>query len=131
VSTSLASPRPTQIALAEYLASGRYARHLRRLRRAFRDQVATVAAQVQRTFPAGTRISRPQGGFVLWVELPAGCDTLDLFRRALAQGIGIAPGPIFTSQDRYRNCLRLNCGYPWSSRIETAVRTLGQLAGAP
>jgi len=128
VSTTLATPRPTQLALAEYLASGRYARHLRRLRRAFQDQVATFAAQVHRSFPEGTRISRPRGGFVLWVELPPACDALALFRQALARGIGIAPGPIFTSQDKYRNCLRLNCGYPWSPRIEEAVKALGEMA---
>lgn len=128
VSTSLASPRPTQLALEEYLASGRYGRHLRRLRRAFQLQVATCSAQVHRWFPEGTRISRPRGGFVLWVELPGGADALELFRRALPRGIGVAPGPIFTSQDKYRSCLRLNCGHPWSPRIEAAVKTLGELA---
>lgn len=125
--TSLASNIPTQIALADYLQQGGFEPHLRRLRRALADQQAQLMDAVARHFPAETRVSRPEGGYFLWLELPEGTDTLALHRRALAQGISIAPGPIFSAKREYRHCLRLNSGHPWDGRVEAAVATLGRL----
>ncbi|MCE1241713.1 PLP-dependent aminotransferase family protein [Oryzomicrobium sp.] len=125
--TSLASNIPTQIALADYLQQGGFEPHLRRLRRALADQQAQLMDAVARHFPAETRVSRPEGGYFLWLELPEGTDTLALHRRALAQGISIAPGPIFSAKREYRHCLRLNSGHPWDGRVEAAVAALGRL----
>jgi DNA-binding transcriptional MocR family regulator len=83
---------------------------------------------VSRYFPPGTKVTRPTGGFVLWVEFPNGVDTLELHRRALEKKISIAPGPIFSASQGYRNFARLNCGNIWSEQIESAFRTLGELA---
>ncbi|MEW6163699.1 MAG: PLP-dependent aminotransferase family protein [Pseudomonadota bacterium] len=118
----------TQRVLAETLEAGAYERHVRALRRHFQNQVEQMMAAVARHFPAGTRTARPRGGFVLWVELPAGTDTAALWRRALAAGIACVPGDLFSPSGLYRNCLRLNCGNPWSETIEAAVRRLGKLA---
>lgn len=125
--TSLASNIPTQIALADYLQQGGFEPHLRRLRRALADQQAQLMDAVARHFPAETRVSRPEGGYFLWLELPEGTDTLALHRRALAQGISIAPGPIFSATRGFRNCLRLNYGHPWTPRSEKAMETLGRI----
>lgn len=114
--------------LARYLARASLERHLRRLRRAFRDQVLRTTQAVQTWFPPGTRVSRPQGGFVVWIELPGRRDGLELHRRALEHGIGIAPGAMFSTTNRFRSCIRLNCGHPWSPRLEQAIATLGRLA---
>jgi DNA-binding transcriptional MocR family regulator len=64
---------------------------------------------------------------VIWVELPHGVDSLELHRRALVQKISIAPGPIFSAKQKYKNFIRLSCGLPWTEKIERAVRTLGDL----
>ena len=88
-----------------------------------------MIAAVTRYFPAGTRIARPLGGFVLWVELPEDIDTAVLYPRAIAEGIAFVPGDLFSASGLYRNCLRLNCGNPWSETIEAAVKRLGELAG--
>jgi DNA-binding transcriptional MocR family regulator len=79
-------------------------------------------------FPAGTRATRPDGGGVLWVELPGGISALQLHERALAAGIAIAPGPIFSARQGYDSCIRLSCGVLWSPRIENAVETVGLIA---
>ncbi|MEW6292680.1 MAG: PLP-dependent aminotransferase family protein [Pseudomonadota bacterium] len=118
----------TQRVLAEAIESGAYERHVRKLRRQFQNQVELMIAAVTRYFPAGTRIARPQGGFVLWVELPEKIDTAKLWKRAIAAGIAFVPGDLFSPSRLYRNCLRLNCGNPWSETIEAAVRRLGELA---
>jgi DNA-binding transcriptional MocR family regulator len=127
---TVGTPTLPQMAIADFLENGGYERHLRRLRRALEDQVGRVSDAVAEHFPPGTRISRPRGGFLLWVEMPPGKNALDLHDRALARGISIAPGPIFSAKQRFSNCLRLSCAWPWSDRIERAIRTLGELARA-
>jgi DNA-binding transcriptional MocR family regulator len=125
---SVGSPEALQLTLAEFLASGGYERQLRHLRRAFRDQTARVSAAVAEHFPSGTRITRPAGGFILWLELPEGMDSVELFRQAMKHGISLSPGVLFSASGRYRNCIRMGCAEPWSPRIEQAVAKLGELA---
>lgn len=126
--TSGATNPVTQAVAARYLESTAYDRHLRGLRRAYEKQVMQMSEAVLRYFPAGTRLSQPQGGFVLWVELPAGIDSAVLFDEAVSAGIPFVPGDLFSASGHYRNCLRLNCGNPWSSRFEDAIKRLGSLA---
>jgi len=120
----------TQRVLAETLESGAFERHLRSLRRQFQVQVEQMIAAVTRHFPPGTHVARPLGGFVLWVELPERTHTEKLWRKAIAAGIAFVPGELFSPNRLYRNCLRLNCGNPWSEAIENAVKRLGALAAA-
>lgn len=118
-----------QRVMAEFLASGGYERQLRQMRRSFQAQTAQVAEAAAACFPAGTRISRPQGGFILWLELPEAVDSVVLFHQALRHKISFGPGVLFSSTDRYRNCLRIGCSDPWSPAIEQALARLGELAG--
>ena len=60
--------------------------------------------------------------------MPPGVDTLRLHRDALKHRINTAPGALFSVKDRYRNCLRMNGGLPWTDAVEAALRTLGELA---
>lgn len=117
----------TQRVLAEYLESGAYERHLRTLRRCYQSQVDAMSLAVSLHFPPGTRISRPQGGYVLWIELPEGVDTTALYEQAVAANLAYVPGELFSASGMYRNCLRLNCGNPHTPEIEDAVRRLGLL----
>jgi len=130
LTTTLATPTLLQAAIAEFLESGAYDRHLRKVRAAFATQIEQMIAAVGEHFPPGTKVTRPAGGFVLWVELPHHVDSLELQERALAERISISPGPIFSARQRYRNYIRLNCGYPWSDRLDQALRTLGRLASS-
>ncbi|RMG90145.1 MAG: PLP-dependent aminotransferase family protein [Candidatus Dadabacteria bacterium] len=124
--TNLATATPPQIGLAEFLANGGYDRHLRRVRRAYADRVARMGAALAAHFPEGTRVSRPEGGFSLWVELPESVDSLDLYAEALDHGITIAPGPVFTASGKFRNFVRLSAAV-WTEREAAAVATLGRL----
>jgi DNA-binding transcriptional MocR family regulator len=127
-SQSLANATLPVLAVADFLRDGGYDRYLRRVRRAYRDQVARMREAVAESFPEGVAMSRPQGGVVLWCELPDGVDAMLLFRQARQNGISIAPGAMFAPQGGFGHCIRLNCGHPWSDRIARAVRTLGTLA---
>jgi DNA-binding transcriptional MocR family regulator len=116
-----------QMAMAEFLASGQYDRHLVRLRMAMREQVEKGRHMIARSFPEGTCISNPQGGNVLWVELPSDCDSIEVFNRALQKNIGVTPGLLFSATRRFRNYLRINCGFPWDDTNQQAITTLGKI----
>ncbi len=125
--TTISPSIPAQAALADYLQQGGYDRHLRKLRETLEHQQQLMLNAIARYFPATTRVTRPNGGYFLWVELPEQVDSLQLFSMALAQGISIAPGPIFSATRRFRHCIRLNFGYPWNQEIDAAMATLGKL----
>jgi DNA-binding transcriptional MocR family regulator len=129
LASTISTPPLLQAAIAEFLESGAYDRNLRRMRAAFALQTEQMTVAVAERFPAGCSVTRPEGGFVLWVELPSGVDAIELQGRALAEGVSVSPGPMFSARQRYRNHIRLNCGHPWSARIEQGMRTLGRLAG--
>ena len=128
LASTLATPALTQAALTDLLLCGGYDSHLRRIRRVFAGNIDRMTRAIERCFPAGTRVSRPAGGFVLWVELPGPVDTRVLFGEAVKLGICFAPGDVFSASDRYRHCLRLSCGYGWDERIEEGIETIGALA---
>jgi len=130
LTTSLAAAMPSQLALAEYLGTGGYERHLRQLRSALSGQQRRMLEAIGEHFPAGTRVTRPEGGYFLWLVMPEQVDALELHRQALAAGISIAPGPMFSAKRAFRNCIRLNYGHLWDERHAAAVATLGRLACA-
>ncbi|MGH1359348.1 MAG: aminotransferase class I/II-fold pyridoxal phosphate-dependent enzyme [Burkholderiaceae bacterium] len=119
------------LAAAEQLnGQGLIDRHLRQLRATFAGNIKRITSLVESSFPAGTRVSRPAGGFVLWVQLPGRFDTRSLYDAALSEGICFAPGEVFAAGSGYRNCLRLSAGNTWNRRIEKGVVRLGELACA-
>ncbi len=130
LTTTLTTSAPVQDALALYLEKGGYDRHLRQLRHALAGQQTVFMEAVARYFPQGTRVTRPKGGYFLWMELPEGADALQIHKFALSQGISVAPGPIFSAQPGFTNCLRLNYGHIWDARAEAALATLGQIVSA-
>lgn len=126
-SSTIAVAAPPQMAVAEYLRQDLFDLHLRRLRRILRDTVDRLAFEVLDRFPEGTRVSRPAGGFVLWVRPPGGVDASDVHRDALHRGIGVSPGSIYSAAGHYRDCLRLSGGFAWSDRIARAVDELAEI----
>lgn len=125
--SSVATPSPTQLAIAEFLANGGYDHHLRSIRRVYARQSAQMSDAIGRFFPSGTRVSRPKGGYVLWVELPEQVDSLKLYECAKLVGITIAPGHIFSIEGKFHNYIRLNAAC-WNPCVEAAIETLGRLA---
>ncbi len=125
---TLGTPVVLQKTVSDFLRNGGYDHHLRSIRRAYHHQLHLFSQAILRHFPEGTRISRPEGSFVLWIEMPPGVDSLKLYRDGLKHKICTAPGALFSVKDRYRNCLRMNCGLPWNDSVETSLRTLGELA---
>ena len=127
-SASLAQPAFLGEVLGAYLETGGYAQHLRRLRRTSAMQVERLRGLIDSHFPAGTRATQPSGGFLVWVELPEGCDGNRLCDQALERGITITPGSLFSPSGRHRRHIRLSGCHGFSDRHIHALLSLGELA---
>jgi DNA-binding transcriptional MocR family regulator len=127
LTSTLATATLPELAIAEFLKSGGYDHYLRSVRRIYAGNVDRMSQAIAEAFPAPVKITSPQGGFVLWVELPKRVDALVLDDLALAAKISIAPGPMFSAKQGFRNFIRISCAHPWSAGMEDAVDTLGKL----
>lgn len=125
--TSIANATAPQLAIADFLAAGSYDRFLRGIRPVYAHRLEAMTRAILAHFPSPTRVTRPAGGYTLWVELPREVDSLRLYAAALKAGITFSPGPLFSAKGRYRNCLRINSAF-WSPEVERAIATLGRLA---
>ena len=124
---SIASPTLNQMVMAEFLKDGAFDRHLRKLRQAVKIQTANIAMAVVRHFPEGTKMTAPQGGVTLWIELAKTVDSLKVFQEARQQRIAIMPGSMCSTTSRYDHCIRLSCGFPWSESLAAGIQTLGEI----
>ncbi len=126
VSTVATAALP-QMAIADFLANGGYDHHLRKVRREYAHKVQQVTQAICSYFPPETKVTRPNGGHVLWVEMPMQVKAVELFERALAEKISIAPGPVFSARQRFGNFIRLNCANPWTATLDNALLRLGRM----
>jgi DNA-binding transcriptional MocR family regulator/DNA-binding transcriptional LysR family regulator len=124
---TISSPQLNQLIVAEFLGSGAYDRHLRKMRNILKKQAAEMAHAVARYFPQETKISAPKGGLCLWVELPPSVDSLQLFRLAEKKNISILPGALCSGMGQYDHCIRLNYAHTWDERKEKGMKTLADL----
>ncbi|MCP8899090.1 PLP-dependent aminotransferase family protein [Gilvimarinus xylanilyticus] len=121
---------PAQLALAEVLDKSRYQRLIRGMCSDYSLAVARMIDRVSQLFPPDTRISRPAGGFVLWVELPGKINTTERLQAAMEAGVSFAPGSLFSATGKFANCLRINCAVKWDARVERGLLTLAKLLTA-
>jgi DNA-binding transcriptional MocR family regulator len=127
VSTACGSVLQPRV-IAEFIAQGYYERHVRKMRIQYLRGRNCMIEWVKRYFPEGTKMSYPQGGFLLWVELPKGIDCVALNNHLSEKKISIAPGILFTATKKYRNCLRLNYANEANEEIRAAIQTIGETA---
>jgi len=128
--TSGAQTEVLERALADLLTQPGTELGLRQLRRLFNERLEAARAIIAASFPRGTRVTAPLGGFMLWLELPAAIDARVLYRACLAERICIAPGALFTATDRFQHCVRIGLGGPWTEAHRAALARVGALAQA-
>jgi DNA-binding transcriptional MocR family regulator len=113
--------------VSQFLSSGGYERHLRALRSSLKKQIYRAAIEIQKVFPAPTRLALPQGGSLLWVQLPAAVSGLAVYQAAFDRHIAIIPGTVCSNSKRFRNCIQVSCAAPFSHRIREAIQMLGSI----
>jgi len=116
-----------QLAVAALMQSGRYDRHLRTMRMQVAQAVSRMIDRIGRYFPTTIKITQPQGGYVIWLELPKKIDANAIAEQALEHGISVAPGSLFSTSQKYRHCMRLNCAVAWTDQTEHALIRLGTM----
>lgn len=116
-----------QLAMVEFLDGNRFRRTTQTAAGIYTQRLRRMRESVLDNFPAGTTCTSPKGGFFLWVELPAGHDSFELFKLAARESISISPGRLFSQSNTYKNCIRLSCGKIEEEYIEKAVRGLTKL----
>jgi DNA-binding transcriptional MocR family regulator len=116
-----------QRAVADYMQSGNFNRHLRNLRSLQQERMERGLELMAKYFPAGYRVNKPSGGFMCWVEGPPEFDSVAACRAALARGIGLPPGPLFSVCESFRNYIGLNLSFPWTPDAEARLKAVGQL----
>jgi DNA-binding transcriptional MocR family regulator len=125
--TTVSTSTLDQYLIAQYLAGGAYERHLRRLRNALKKQVVRTALAIQKHFPPETRLAIPNGGTLLWVQLPLSVDGLKVYRKALDHRIAIIPGTVCSNYGQFKNFIQISCGAPYTTKVENGIATLGRI----
>ncbi|MBA0884003.1 aminotransferase-like domain-containing protein [Flavobacterium undicola] len=124
---TMSSPPLFQEVIANFMEHGRYEHHLRGLRNTLYANYLLFQRTIEEYFPENTKISKPQGGFVLWLELDPKIDTAVLYDIAIQHKIGFAPGRMFTQHNQYNNCMRLNFAIKWDEKVQRSLQNLGLL----
>jgi DNA-binding transcriptional MocR family regulator len=123
--TTVATSTLDQYLVAQYLTDGAFERHCRQLRSTLKKQVLRTAFLIQKHFPPGTRLAIPEGGTLLWVELPSSVDGLQMYREALDQKIAIIPGVVSSNAGQFNNFVQISCGSPITGKVEKGLVKLG------
>ena len=123
-SMSQATATLPQHAIGEFMSTGGYRQHIKKIRKIYRQRLINLRHSVISRFPDNIRVTDPAGGYLLWIELPTTIDSLVLYKEALKNGVAITPGHLFSTGNRYRNFIRLNAAN-WSEKALPAIERLG------
>lgn len=124
VSSSMCPTLP-QLAIADFIESGGYHHHTRKVRLLYKQGRDHLIQCIKQHFPDDTRISFPQGGYILWVELDKKYDAVKLAAQCKDGEVSIAPGTLFSATGKYRNCMRLNFSEKTEKERAEGIRQLG------
>ncbi len=127
VSTSMAGATLPALTAARYLEKGIFDRHLRQMRRYYKEQRDYFLQLATLHLPKNIRITHPEGGYVIWLELDKKVDSMLLYEQAIQESISIAPGPLFSISGQYKNFIRINYGTVSRQQLEQALIILGRL----
>lgn len=116
-----------QLVVAKLLETASIGRLLNHASVTYNRRTALMARRVEDSFPEGTRISRPRGGYLLWIELPDGIDTSVVLDEALQDGVSFAPGKLFSVDRQFEHCLRLNACEFGTRASEKALARLAKI----
>lgn len=118
---------PLQEAALDLVTGPAWPRHLAKLRGALRARRDAAVAALRRHWPAARLARVPQGGYHLWVELPAGVDERALTAAAAAAGVYVSPGAMWFPADPPGAWLRLSYAAADEPRLDEGIRRLASL----
>jgi GntR family transcriptional regulator/MocR family aminotransferase len=118
------SPPLTQLALADFIAGGHFAAHLRHARQGYAARREVLLRQVATSWPAAVRLGPAETGLHVVAHLPARTDDQRIARAAPAGAMGVAPLSHYWRGGKPRPGLLLSYGAATPDRIRRTVEAL-------
>ncbi|MFZ2074643.1 MAG: PLP-dependent aminotransferase family protein [Methanoregula sp.] len=112
---------------SRYLADTNIDAHIRKIRGVYREQRDSMIAAMQNDMPEGVTWTKPEGGMFVWVTLPAGCSSMEVFTEALKKQVAVLPGIPFYVDDGGTDTLRLNFSSSDTERIVEGIQRLDRV----
>lgn len=110
----------------QYIADNDLDHHISRIREAYGKQREFMISMLEECFPQEVKFTRPEGGMFLWVTLPEGMSSLELFDYAARANVAFVPGDPFYVDGGGSNTLRLNFSNADEEMIEEGIKRLAQ-----
>ncbi|MBV4431234.1 PLP-dependent aminotransferase family protein [Clostridium tyrobutyricum] len=103
--------------------------HIKKIRKLYKGQRDCMVSMIERYFPEGIKSTKPEGGMFLWVTLPEGISSLELFDLAAKENVAFVPGDPFYVNVKGSNTLRLNYTNSDEKSIEEGIKRLARAIG--
>ncbi len=126
-SMDLCAPVFNQFIAARFMKKGYYDKNIERVKINYRNKRDSMIAAFEKYMPEGVTWTNPEGGLFLFVTLPEGYDSTELFKIAVKENVAFVIGEAFHCDGSGKNTLRINFSYMEESRAEEGIR---RLAGA-
>jgi 2-aminoadipate transaminase len=111
----------------EYLIHNDIDSHIRKIRAAYQHQRDVMVRMLKEEFPETISYTHPLGGMFVWVTLPAGCLSLDVFEQALKENVAVLPGTPFYVDGGGTDTMRLNFSNSTEENIVTGMSRLARV----
>jgi 2-aminoadipate transaminase len=115
----------TQRVVYEYLTRNEIDEHIEKIKEMYRNQRNLMVSMIEKYFPENVEYTKPEGGMFLWVTLPEGLSSMDLFELAINENVAFVPGQAFYVDGSGNNALRLNFSNSNEEQIEEGIKRLG------
>lgn len=115
----------TQRVVYQYLKNNPVDEHIQKIRNLYRNQRNIMIRMMEKYFPPEVEYTQPEGGMFLWVTLPPGTSSMELFDMALEENVAFVPGQAFYADGSGENTLRLNFTNSDEKSIEKGIKRLG------
>jgi len=115
-----------QRVICQYLADNDLDKHTDKIIKVYNSQHLAMVKNIEKYFPSDVSYTHPEGGMFLWVTLPEGVSSMELFDLAIKDKVAFVPGnPFYINKDK-TNTLRLNFSCVDEETIETGIKRLGK-----
>jgi 2-aminoadipate transaminase len=115
----------TQMIVHQYLSGYDVEKHLELIRKMYKNQRDCMIQMIRKYFPSNVKYTEPEGGMFIWVTLPKGTSSMELFEKAVNENVAFVPGEAFYSDNPEFNTFRLNFSNSDEKKIEEGIKRLG------
>jgi 2-aminoadipate transaminase len=123
----LCPPVFDQYMATEFLSSGALDANLVKTKAEYRRRRDLMVSLLEKYMPAGVRWTYPEGGLFLFLTLPEGIDTIEMYDEALSKGVAYVAGSFFFLDGSHRNTMRLNFSFIAEEKMEPGLKLLGEI----